>query len=143
VVRLRRYGAATQYSHRQRHPVSSAIRFTARPIYIEADTSSGEYSLIPEVLRYRIGADRAAAFVEAYRSAGEWLSKSPHCRGYELMQSKKDPELFLLIIRWDSAEGHLQGFRRSEQFREFFAHIKPYIGDILEMEHYELTGVFA
>ena len=61
----------------------------------------------------------------------------------ELLRSKKDPTLFLLIIRWDSAEGHLQGFRRSEQFREFFAHIKPYVGDILEMEHYEVTGVTA
>lgn len=67
-----------------------------------------ERSVVPEVIRYRIGADRADAF-----------------------------------IRWDSAEGHLRGFRQSAQFREFFAHIKPYVGDILEMEHYESTGVTA
>lgn len=99
--------------------------------------------LLPEIIRYRIGADRADAFIEAYRKAGASLTASPHCSGYELLRSKKDPTLFLLIIRWDSAEGHLQGFRKSEQFREFFAHIKPYVGDILEMEHYEATGVVA
>lgn len=102
-----------------------------------------ELPLLPEIIRYRIGADRADAFIEAYRKAGASLTASPHCSGYELLHSKKDPELFLLIIRWDSAEGHLQGFRKSEQFREFFAHIKPYVGDILEMEHYESTGVTA
>jgi quinol monooxygenase YgiN len=102
-----------------------------------------EHGLIPEIVRYRIGADRADAFIAAYRKAGESLTASPHCSGYELLRSKKDPELFLLIIRWDSPEGHLQGFRQSAQFREFFAHIKPYVGDILEMEHYESTCVSA
>ena len=74
-----------------------------------------EHPLLPEIIRYRIGAARADAFIEAYRQAGESLTASPHCSGYELLRSKKDPELFLLIIRWDSAEGHLQGFRKSEQ----------------------------
>jgi len=102
-----------------------------------------EGAVLPEIIRYRIGADRADAFIEAYRRAGESLTASPHCSGYELLRSKKDPELFLLIIRWDSPEGHLRGFRQSTQFRDFFAHIKPYVGDILEMEHYESTGVTA
>ena len=100
-----------------------------------------ERAVQPEIIRYRIGAERAAAFIEAYRQAGESLTRSPHCSGYELLRSKKDPELFLLIIRWDSAQGHLQGFRHSPQFREFFTHVKPYVGDILEMEHYEATSV--
>lgn len=102
-----------------------------------------ERTVLPEIIRYRIGADRVDAFIEAYRKAGESLTASPHCSGYELLRSKKDPELFLLIIRWDSAEGHLRGFRQSAQFREFFTHIKPYVGDILEMEHYEATDVSA
>lgn len=102
-----------------------------------------ERPVLPEIIRYRIAAERADAFIDAYRRAGQALMESPHCSGYELLRSKKDPELFLLIIRWDSAEGHLRGFRQSAQFRDFFAHIKPYVSDILEMEHYEATGVTA
>lgn len=97
--------------------------------------------MIPEVLRYKVPANQADAFIEAYRSAGEALKASPHCHGFELLRSTKDPDLFLLTIRWDSAEGHLQGFRSSEQFRKFFALIKPYVSNILEMEHYSATNV--
>ncbi len=93
--------------------------------------------MIPEILRYRIASDRAAGFIEAYRRAADPLGRSPHCSGIEFMRSQQDPELFLIVIRWDSAEGHLNGFRRSEQFRDFFQHVRPYVNDILEMEHYE------
>ncbi len=47
----------------------------------------------------------------------------------------------MLRIEWDSAEGHLQGFRSSPEFREFFANVRPYVGAIAEMRHYEATPV--
>lgn len=97
--------------------------------------------MIPEILRYKVPESQADAFVEAYRAAGEALKASPHCHGFELFRSVKEPDLFLLIIRWDSAEGHLQGFRSSNQFRTFFDLIKPYVSNILEMEHYDATDV--
>src|SRR5262245_62149042 len=92
--------------------------------------------MIPEVIRYRIPAAATTEFVQAYRYAGEVLKQSTHCQGFELIQSTKDPEMFLLIIRWDSAQGHLDGFRKSPQFRPFFELVKPFLSNILEMEHY-------
>lgn len=97
--------------------------------------------MIPEVVRYKIPLDQCDAFIDAYRAAGEVLKQSPHCHGFELMRSSKDAELFLLLIRWDSAEGHLQGFRGSAHFREFFALIKAYVSNIEEMEHYADTDL--
>jgi quinol monooxygenase YgiN len=38
---------------------------------------------------------------------------------------------------WDSEEGHMQGFRKSEQFKPFFAAVQPFIKSIEEMRHYE------
>jgi quinol monooxygenase YgiN len=46
-----------------------------------------------------------------------------------------------LRIEWDSIDGHMQGFRKSEGFRSFFAAIKPYLDRIEEMRHYKLTAV--
>ena len=103
----------------------------------------GGKNVIPEVLRYRIATDKAEAFVRAYKEAGDALKRSPHCQGFELLRSSKDPELFLMIIRWDSPEGHMKGFRESAEFRDFCALVRPYLGDILEMEHYEYTEVRA
>ncbi len=98
-------------------------------------------TVIPEIIRYKIPLDQASAFTKAYEDAGKVLKDSPNCLGFELLRSAKDPELFLLTIHWDSAEGHLSGFRRSSQFAKFFAHIRPYVGNILEMEHYHPTDV--
>jgi truncated hemoglobin YjbI/quinol monooxygenase YgiN len=97
--------------------------------------------MIVEYVRYRLEKSDAAAFEAAYQRASEWLRASPHCLGYELARSEKEPARYTLRIHWDSAEGHLQGFRRSEHFRAFFAEIKPFIAEIEEMEHYRRTPV--
>ena len=109
--------------------------------YFSKQNANEELAVIPEIIRYRISAEKSEAFLNDYAQAATALKQSPHAQGFELMRSSKDPELFLLVIRWDSAEGHMQGFRTSPQFKEFFAHIRPYVNDILEMEHYEYTAV--
>jgi truncated hemoglobin YjbI len=53
----------------------------------------------------------------------------------------EQPELYVLRISWDSLDGHLKDFRSSDQFREFFAEIRPYVDAIEEMQHYNPTEV--
>jgi quinol monooxygenase YgiN len=95
--------------------------------------------MTPEIIRYNVPLPQCDAFISAYREAGKLLELSIHCHGFELLRSSKDPQLFLLKIIWDSAEGHMQGFRSSEHFRKFFALIRPYVSNIQEMEHYAYT----
>lgn len=97
--------------------------------------------MIVEYIRYTVEAERAAAFVEAYAVAGKSLEASSHCHAYELSRCTEAPESFVLRIEWDSAEGHIEGFRKSAEFRAFFAAIKPYVKDIAEMRHYAATDV--
>jgi quinol monooxygenase YgiN len=97
--------------------------------------------VIPEIIRYRIPLAQADEFVRAYVRAGEVLEQAPQCLGFELVRSAKDPELFLLTILWTSPEAHLSGFRKSAHFPPFLAQIRPYVANILEMEHYEPTRV--
>jgi quinol monooxygenase YgiN len=89
-----------------------------------------------EYIRYRIDENRRADFIDAYRAAGEALTDSPYCLGYELAQCEEEPERFVLRIQWTSTDDHLGKFRPSEQFRRFFPPIKPYVDDIEEMQHY-------
>jgi quinol monooxygenase YgiN len=91
---------------------------------------------IEEYIRYRIDADRHEAFTTAYRLAAQALQDSPYCVSYQLAQCEEEPNRFIVHIRWTSTADHLQGFRRSEQFRRFFTHVRPYVGDIEEMNHY-------
>jgi quinol monooxygenase YgiN len=96
--------------------------------------------MVIEFIRYRIDAARADEFERAYAEAGRSLTASSHCRAYELARGVEDPESYVVRIEWDSVEGHEQGFRRSPEFREFFAAVKPFFDDIAEMRHYELLA---
>jgi len=94
-----------------------------------------------EYIRYKIDAPRQESFVEAYHKAAEFLDKSAHCLGYELTHCEEDPENFILRIEWTSTEDHLNGFRKSPEFRQFLNHVRPFFNDIEEMNHYQLTKV--
>lgn len=94
-----------------------------------------------EYIRYRIDDDRHEEFLAAYASAAGPLAASSHCRSFELSRGVEEPNRYVLRIGWDSVDGHMSGFRRSDEFRRFFAHIAPYVDDIDEMAHYEATSV--
>lgn len=93
--------------------------------------------MIVEYIRYGIPAQDAAAFEADYGKAGLSLDASPHCMGYELSRCLDEASCYILRIEWDSVEGHMQGFRRSGDFQQFFSAIKPWVNRILEMRHYE------
>lgn len=97
--------------------------------------------MIVEYIRYQLGAGRADAFVSAYRTAARSLDQSTYCQGYDLARCVEDPNVFVLRILWSSAEGHMDGFRNSTEFKAFLPHVKPYIEEIEEMRHYEFTDV--
>jgi len=86
--------------------------------------------MIVEYIRYEVAPERAEALIA-----------SQHCLGYELSRASEAPATFVLRILWDSAAGHLEGFRKSAEFRSFFAAIGPFLKEIVEMRHYEATSV--
>jgi quinol monooxygenase YgiN len=97
--------------------------------------------MIVEYIRYKLADDRRGGFEAAYARAAEPLRASPHCLSYELSRCVEEPDHYILRIEWDSLEGHLEGFRRSPEFRAFLGDIRPYVADIEEMRHYEVTDV--
>ncbi len=99
--------------------------------------------MIVEYIRYTIDEARHSAFVDAYKQAALQLDISVYCKGYELTQCEEDADQFILRIVWTSTEDHINGFRKSAAFRDFFTAIKPYVNDIKEMRHYKVTEVVS
>jgi quinol monooxygenase YgiN len=97
--------------------------------------------MITEYIRYAMSKDRAGELEPAYQRAAKWLDQSSHCLGYELSQCTEDATNFILQIHWDSHDGHLKGFRSSEEFKHFFTEVQPFTPFIQEMRHYDLTSV--
>lgn len=94
-----------------------------------------------EYIRYLVDAQTAPAFEDAYAAARTVLDGSAHCLGYELARCVEEPAHYILRIEWDSLAGHMEGFRRSPEFQTFFRHVRPYINNIEEMRHYEVTAI--
>jgi len=97
--------------------------------------------MIVEYIRYEIPAEHAAAFKTAYSDAQSALEASTHCRAWEVTQCVEEPTMWTVRLEWDSVDGHMQGFRKSPEFRTFFAAVRPYVSNIQEMRHYEESGI--
>ena len=93
--------------------------------------------MITEFIRYRISPENAQAFEQAYQKAEPILRNSAHCLGYRLLRGVEESENWILILEWDSVEGHENGFRKEPSFREFFDLVKPFLTQIQEMKHYQ------
>lgn len=97
--------------------------------------------MIPEYIRYHLKTHTAEELIAAYSAAGEHLRAAPECLSYELSRCTDAEDLFILRIEWQSARDHLEVFRKGEHFPPFLALIRPFIGEIEEMRHYEPTEV--
>jgi quinol monooxygenase YgiN len=97
--------------------------------------------MVVEYIRYRVPEDRTGEFESAYAEARSALDASPHCLAYELTRCVEEPVCYVLRIEWDSVAGHMEGFRRSPEFRTFFGSVRPFVGAIEEMRPYEPTSV--
>jgi quinol monooxygenase YgiN len=94
--------------------------------------------MIVEYIRYKIDPTRSDEFEDAYRRAGELLDASPHCLRWEAARCVDEPDKQIVRIEWDSADGHLRGFRRSPDFKPFLEATQPFYKDIEEMTHYQV-----
>lgn len=95
--------------------------------------------MVVEYIRYTIDEARTEAFEQAYGQAADALEASEHCQHYEVSRCSEDPTQHVVRIEWDSEAGHLSGFRKSPEFGAFFAAVQPFVGDIQEMRHYNVT----
>jgi len=97
--------------------------------------------MVIEYIRYEISSERTDDFMRAYELAANSLRASSHSLSYELSRCQEEASSFILRIQWDSTSGHLEGFRKSPEFKPFFAAVQPFIACIREMRHYDQTTI--
>jgi len=97
--------------------------------------------MITEYIRYRTDPSKVDTLEAAYARAADALRASPHCVDFDLARGHDDPGRVVVRIRWDSMDGHLQGFRGSADFPAFLHDVGPFIESIEEMAHYAASPV--
>jgi quinol monooxygenase YgiN len=91
-----------------------------------------------EYIRYKISEGQQQQFIQAIENACKILADYPDCLNYQLNHCEEDKANFIWRIEWTSVDRHLNGFRKSKEFAQFFQLVKPFFNDIQEMNHYEI-----
>ena len=97
--------------------------------------------MIVEYIRYQMKEHMPEELIEAYGVATEHLRAAPQCMGYDLTRCVEEPLSLILRIQWTSMKDHLEGFRKGPHFPPFLAVIRPFVGEIAEMRHYEHSHI--
>src|ERR1700722_4893685 len=83
---------------------------------------------------------REAEFEETFAVAKGLIAASPGFRSLRLSRGLETPNRYLLLVEWDTLEDHLEGFRRSDAYREWRALLPHFYNPAPVVEHF---GVVA
>ncbi|MDQ4503415.1 antibiotic biosynthesis monooxygenase [Sinomonas sp. ASV322] len=75
-------------------------------------------------------------FEAAFRTARPLISAQPGFRSLSLSRSVESPNLYLLLVEWDSVEAHTEGFRRSDEYESWKALLHHFYDPFPNVEHF-------
>ena len=86
------------------------------------------------ILPVRLGAEDE--FERAFSTARALISRQPGFRSLSLSRSIESPNLYLLLVEWDSIEAHSEGFRLSPEYEEWKALLHHFYEPFPVVEHF-------
>lgn len=89
-----------------------------------------EHAILPVV------PGREAEFEAAFARARSLVAEQPGCRTVSLSRSLESPNLYLLLIEWDSVEAHTDGFRMSREYESWKVLLHHFYNPFPVVEHF-------
>jgi heme-degrading monooxygenase HmoA len=83
-----------------------------------------------------VRAGQEAAFEEAMRTALPLIAATPGFIGLHVRPCVEKPNLYLLLVEWESLEAHEVGFRKSERYREWSRLLHGFYEPFPEVLHF-------
>jgi heme-degrading monooxygenase HmoA len=97
--------------------------------------------MILEHALLRLAPEHEEAFEKAFDDAREIVAQADGFRGLELWRGVEEPSAYRLLIRWDSVESHIEGFRGSPLYERWSELLRPHFSAPPEVAH--ATAVVA
>lgn len=82
-------------------------------------------------------------FKHAFAEVAPLLSRAKGYGGHLLAPGIETPQLFNLIVRWESLEDHTPGFEASEDHRMFMMGLEKYFSEEPKVYHIEGAPFFT
>lgn len=97
--------------------------------------------MITEVADFTVSPNDHEAFGQAItRAVNEVLTTARGYRGHEIIASHETRGRLLLLVRWDTVEDHMVGFRESPAFAQWRAIIGPFFTQPPRVEHFDTVA---
>lgn len=93
--------------------------------------------MILEVASFKIKAGDSPKFEAAFADAARVISQAKGYISHEMQRSVDAADHYLLLVKWQTRDDHMVGFRESPLFLEWRRLLGPYFAGPPEVEHYE------
>lgn len=82
--------------------------------------------------------DKTAEFEAGFQKAQEIISSINGWLGHQLQQCMEVPNRYILLVRWQSVEDHIIGFRESNAYQEWKKLLHLYYSPFPVVEYYTM-----
>lgn len=93
--------------------------------------------MIYEIALLPVHKERIEMFRGAFAEVAPLLTRAKGYGGHLLAQQIENPEVFNLIVKWQSLEDHTPGFEASEDHRLFMMGLEAYFSEEPKVYHLE------
>lgn len=98
--------------------------------------------MIYEIALLPVHEEHIDRFKHAFAEVTPLLSRAKGYGGHLLAPGIETPQLFNLIVRWESLEDHTPGFEASEDHRMFMMSLEKYFSEEPKVYHIEGAPFF-
>ncbi len=95
--------------------------------------------MILEIVTIQIKAGQEAAFEAAFKDASPLIASADGYISHELRRCLETKGKYVNLVKWQTVEDHMVGFRESERFQQFRAIVSPFYESPSQMNHYEVV----
>jgi heme-degrading monooxygenase HmoA len=93
--------------------------------------------MITEVAVLNIQKEESRLFETAFNEAQSIISSMRGHIEHELLKCLQTDDKYLLIVRWQTLEDHIKGFRNSDQYNEWKKLLHHFYEPFPNVEHYK------
>lgn len=94
--------------------------------------------MILEVAILDVIPDKTAEFEANFQKAQEIISSMNGWLGHQLQQCLELPNRYILLVRWQTLEDHIIGFRESKAYEEWKKLLHHFYSPFPVVEHYSM-----
>ena len=91
--------------------------------------------MILEHALLRVSPGHEGEFEAAFAEARKVVARADGFIGLELWRGVEEPTTYRLLIRWDSVEAHMEGFRGSALYERWSELLRPHFSAPPEVTH--------